>query len=142
MSGVLNPSLENPGPIIGAGSRDIAECALTMPNMRGAVIGNFRPLRVVVSTTTIVDGLADEVLRAFDSAGDLQPMKSSDVMLKPEGQRKFKWFTLHIGREIVLKANDVVIRKGVPYRVMSIYPWEDYGFLKYELTEDYNARVA
>ena len=139
MSAVLNPSLENPGPIIGAGARDIRESALTYPNMRGALIGLFRPIELTVVTTTIVDGLSKEVNRSINSAGLLQPMKARAIMLKPEGQRAFRWFTLHVGREIDLKPNDVVIRKGVPYRVMGKWPWEDAGFLKYELVEDYGA---
>ena len=134
-----NTVVENPGPILGAGRRLIRESALTMPNMRGAIVGLFRPIQLTVITTTIVDGLSKEVRRSVSSAGVLQPMKARAVMLKPEGERAFRWFTLHVGREIDLKPNDVVVRKGVPYRVMGRWGWEDYGFIKYELVEDYNA---
>ena len=138
----LGTAVENPGPILGAGLRDVAEGSLTMPNMRGAVIGLFRPLEITVITTSIVKGLSQEVRKTYASAGTLQPMKARAVMLKPEGDRTLKWFVLHAGREIQLKPNDVVVRKGVPYRVMAVWPWEDYGFMKYELTEDYNAVKA
>ena len=139
MSAVLNPSLENPGPIIGAGTRDIAESALTMPNMRGAVINWFRPFRGILVTTTIVDGLSKEVRREFDTAGFFKPMRPREVLIKPEGDRAFRWFVLYTGREIDFKPNDVVIRKGVPYRVMGPWQLEDYGVKRYELVEDYRA---
>ena len=132
-------NVENPGPIIGAGTRDISESALTVPNMRGAIINWFRPLQAERITTTIVDGLAKEIRRPFNTAGVFNPMKPREVLLKPEGDRTFRWFVLYVGREIELKPNDVVIRKGVPYRVMGPLPIEDYGIKRYELTEDYNA---
>jgi hypothetical protein len=139
MSAVLTPSLQNPGPIIGARTRDIAEGALNVPNMRGAVINWFRPFRGVVVTTTIVEGLSTEVSRPFNCAGFFKPMKARDVLIKPEGDRAFRWFVLYTGREIDFKPNDVVIRKGVPYRVMGPWQLEDYGIKRYELVEDYNA---
>ena len=104
--------------------------------MRGAVIGWFRPFKAVRITTTIVDGLSQEVERPFETSGFFTPMKARQVMLKPEGDRALRWFVLIVGREIELKPNDVIVRKGVPYRVMGPWELEDYGFRRYELTED------
>jgi hypothetical protein len=140
---LTNSTVENPGPIIGAGTRDITESALTMPNMRSAIINWFRPLQAILITTSIVDGESREVRRPFNTAGILLPMKARYIALKPEGQRAWRWFVLHVGREIELKPNDIIIRKNVPYRVMGRWGYEDYGWIRYELKEDFeHARAA
>lgn len=132
---VSNP--ENPGPIIGAGSRDIAEGSLNAPNMRSALIGWNRPISFELVTITIKDSVAQEVRRQISTTGTLQPMMARKIMLKSEGQRAWNWFTLHTVSDIQLKVDDRVIRKGVPYRVMGSWGWEDNGFFKYELVQDY-----
>lgn len=139
-AGLAPASLENPGPIIGAGTRDILEGATTLPNMRSALVGWNRPIVFELVTTTIVAGLSSETRRSISTTGTLQPMKARHIALKAEGQRAWRWWTLHTVSDIALKVNDRVISKGVPYRVMGSSNWEDQGFFKYELVEDYNAR--
>lgn len=128
---------ENPGPIIGAGCRDIGEAATPGPYMRGALVGWLRPITMVVITTTIVDGIASEVPRPVSTSGIIQPMKAQAVAVKPEGQRAWKWNTLHATRDLDLKRDDVVVVKGLNYRVMGRWDYEDFGFRLFELVQDY-----
>lgn len=129
---------ENPGPIIGAGNKNILEAATSTPSMRSALIGWNRPILIELITTKINDlGIAEKVSRPISTTGTLQPMRPREVALKPEGFRAWRWFCLHTTNEIGLKPEDRVVRKGIPYRVMSSMGYEDYGFFKYELVQDY-----
>ena len=133
---------ENPGPIIGAGTRDIVEGASTLPNMHSATIGWFRPLTVVLVTTTIIAGLANQVKRPIATSGVLQPMHSREIILKPEGDRSYRWFTLHADIGLQLNLNDIAIIRNVTYRVMGRWDWRDAGFIKYDLVEGASDRVS
>jgi hypothetical protein len=140
---ITAPPIQNPGPIIGAGTRDLAHQAGAFPDMAGTITGWFAPLEVTIVRTQIVDGEAVEFpQRTCSTAGILQPMKARALMLKPDGHRAFRWFTLHTALGIDLKPDDLATIRGVIYRVMAVWDWSRAGYMKYELTEGTAARAS
>ena len=61
-------------------------------------------------------------------------MKPRDLLVKPEGERKFKWWVLLTDLDIAV---DTVIKdqQGIQYRVMSSTDWRNAGYRQYDLTE-------
>lgn len=67
--------------------------------------------------------------------GVLQPLPDRRLLIKPEGQRTWKWWTLWARKALVL--DDVVVDKeGLSYRIMSVKDWSNSDYFEYDLTEN------
>lgn len=118
--------------------RDVTDVATNVPNVSADIRGWFRALQLIYVETTIVDMEAKRVERIFDCMGVIQPFVPSQLKLKPEGERSWKWNLLHTGPEVDLKPGEDFLIRGSRFRVMGKAPWSDYGTNIYELVEDYN----
>lgn len=127
----------SPNPVSRAGTKKVSEVISTTPNMRGAISGWFQPITISIVTTTIVEGLAEKAVRSVVTSGIVQPMKSQELKLLPEGQRSWRWSLLHCSDPLGLKTGDNVIVKGKTYRVMGSRDWSAYGYWRFELVEGY-----
>lgn len=84
----------------------------------------------------------DGVLTESDIAdksfeGILQPMRKRDLIIKPEGQRSWRWWTLFTEQK--LEPDSIVVDPdGFPYRVVSTGNWDNAGYGEYDLTEAVN----
>lgn len=126
----------NPGPVVGAGDRDLDEINPNAPNMQGTVQGWFTAMTFVRIVTTIVDGLAVPKEVRVETSGIMQP-KPQKLKLASEGDRSWRWHLLHAVPDLVLDTNDVIRYRGKNYRVMEQLPASDYGFVRFALIEDY-----
>lgn len=78
-----------------------------------------------VDETSIVD-------RIF--RGVIQPMPPQKLMIKPEGQRYWKFWELWTAQS--LSVDDIILDPdGKTYRVTSRDDWKRAGYFHYELTE-------
>lgn len=67
-------------------------------------------------------------------AGSLQPIHPRRLMIKPEGERQWRWFQLWTGQQ--LSTGDYVQDpNGVQYKVMASSDWSQAGYFEYELIE-------
>ena len=108
-----------------------------MPQMQSTIFGFEETIQFQIVVKTVVDGDVAEsskVKPVLWFEGSLQPMKSSALLIKPEGERKFKWWVLFTDLEL---AKDDVIKDedGRIYRVMGTGDWSQAGFGQYELIE-------
>lgn len=123
--------------IIPANRRTVSESAGSLPNMAGTLNGWMRPLKVGIVTKTQENFQVKESVRNFESAGVIQPFSPRQLAIKPEGERSWKWVMLHCVASLKMTTDDAPIINGVRYRVMGVFPYGDYGFLQYELVQDY-----
>lgn len=76
----------------------------------------------------------------YDSAvftGVFQPIPETRLMVKPEGQRQWKWWRLWTTKRLSL--DDIVVDKqGRNYRVMRASDWSGGGYQEFQLTEGIN----
>ena len=107
-------------------------------NMGTAMWGLRRAQHFKRVSRTPVDFEAKETFdppKQFD--GILAPLKAQRLLIKPEGERSWKWFTLFTKLELNL--GDVVEAvDGKTYQVMLKEDWSDAGFFAYEITERAN----
>lgn len=108
-----------------------------MPNLSSAVRRFENTMQFQIVEKAIVDGDVVETSKApvvlwFE--GSVIPKHPRELAIKPEGQRKFKWWDLYTDLELVV---DSVIKdqSGFTYRVMSSSDWDQSGFHIYELME-------
>jgi hypothetical protein len=68
--------------------------------------------------------------------GSLQPLKPQSLMLKPEGQRSWRWWTLWT--ESFMNVGDKIVDYyGKRYKIMSTANWSGGGYYEYELVEGF-----
>jgi hypothetical protein len=108
-----------------------------LPNMENALISWYVPMVFEVVTKETIGGRVVETTTPVNFHGVMQPLTTAKLMLRPEGQRTWKWFLMHCDTSLKLNTDDVVIYKGVQTRVMGVKDYSDYGYLEYELCQDW-----
>lgn len=108
---------------------------MSMPNMAEALWDWDVAVELKLVKKNIADFEVDEtsiVDRIF--RGILQPMPPQKLLIKPEGQRLWKFWELWTQQFLEL---DAVIKDsdGKTYRVVSKDDWKGAGYFHYELTE-------
>ena len=106
-----------------------------LPNMTDALQGFMTSAQFMLVSKTTPDFEAVEtaaVARWFE--GVFEPIPPRRLLVKPEGQRQWKWWALWTLQPLVL---DTIIQDfhGKQFRVMSDSDWARAGYHAYELTE-------
>lgn len=124
-------------PIFSAGSKPLSQQVGTLPQMDGALMDWLQPMTFKVVTKTTVNMQVVESFINVTMQAVRQPLSAQQLMMKPEGQRGWKWDRIHAlpGQELSLDSE--VIYLGIQYRVMGKWPWPEYGYIEYHLTQDY-----
>jgi len=110
----------------------------TLPDVSGAMCDWFQPITFTQIVKQVIDHKVQETETEISFKGVMQPMRPQEIAYRPEGDRAFKWHTCHTEIGTEFKVDDVILYKGVRYRVKSKANFASYGYLKYDLVEDYN----
>lgn len=110
----------------------------TVPNMSGALTDWFQPMEFVRVRKIVKNFQLVEVNERIPFRGVIQPLHARDLILKPEGQRAWTWFMLHAQTSLILSVDEIVHYDCVPTRVMARNNYALYGYVSYELVQDYD----
>ncbi len=109
----------------------------TIPNVGIAMLDWFQPMVFGVVTKATIGFQVVETVVDTKFLGVLQPLSSRALELKPEGQRAWTWLRLHSQPVLSLNVDDVVIYQGKQTRVMARKNFTLYGYIEYELVQDW-----
>ncbi len=109
----------------------------TLPDVSGAMLNWFRPMVFGLVTKTTQNFQVVETVEQVSFQGVWQPLSARRLSMKPEGQQAWSWYWLHAEPALNLNPDQIVTYNGVQYRVMSNKNYELYGYVEYELVEDY-----
>lgn len=109
----------------------------TVPDVSGALKDWFQLMTFIKVEKSTVAFQDVETATPINFWGVIQPLNTRQLMLKPEGQRAWTWLTLHAEPSLKLQVDDVVVYLGKQTRVMSNANYGLYGFLVYELVQDF-----
>lgn len=112
-----------------------------LPQVGDVVMSWARPITVGLVTKTMQDGEVVETVEEIDTRGMLQPFTASQLAIKPEGQRTWDWTALHAMPDLALTLDDIVTIFGRRFRVMTKKDYTLYGYLRYELVENYTEAI-
>lgn len=110
----------------------------SFPDLSGALFDWFQPMQFATVVKTVgLDFLVTEIKTTIDFEGVWQPFTARDLMMKPEGQRRWRWFTCHAFPSLELQPDQLITYLGIQYRVMEKLNWKLNGYVEYHLVQDY-----
>jgi len=108
-----------------------------LPQMGGA-LSNWQQLMTFTTVAkTIVNSKVVETKTDINFRGVWQPMSPQDLMMKPSGQRSWKWYTCHALPEVQLNPDEIITYNSESYRIMKKSDYKEYGYIEYHLVQDY-----
>ena len=110
----------------------------TLPNMSETLFDWFQEMAFSKITKEIVNFKVVETKVSFSTRGVKQPMSPQSLEMKPDGQRAWIWSTIHCLPNLILTVDELVTYQGTQFRVKSKMDYKEYGYVSYDLVEDYD----
>lgn len=123
--------------IFNAANRPLNQVTGTVPDVSGAMTDWFQPMVFTQVTKETKGFQLIETATSINFRGVIQPLSGRRLELKPEGQRAWTWLLLHADPSLTLEVDEVVTFNGVQTRVMSQKDYRLYGYVEYELVQDW-----
>lgn len=128
--------------IVNASNIPLSEQQGTVPNLGTGLNDWFQVMTFTRVVKTVVAFQAVEVGTPIVFRGLIQPLSGRELAMKPEGQRKWNWISVYAqsvpnSAIMTLQPDEVVIYVTTQYRVMSTKNFANYGYIQYELVDDY-----
>jgi len=109
----------------------------TLPNLSNSICNWFQLIVMEQLVKTIVNFQVVETTTPLMFQGIVQTFTPRQLMMKPEGQRAWKWKSVICWPSVILKPDDVLLYEGLQYRVMATFDWKQMGFIEYHIQSDY-----
>lgn len=123
--------------IVNAKDRPLDQQANRIPNVVAAISGLLQPVTLGRVQKQVVDGFVQEVVTTMRTRGARQAFTATQLAIRPEGERAWRWNVLHFPSDIILATDDKILYNGVPFRVMEILDYREYGYMRYNVVEDF-----
>jgi hypothetical protein len=130
INGVLKIGTYVPGFLFGTSQNNL-------PSMDSGMCDWFVPMVFTTIQKTRKNFKIIEVPTETNFKGVWQPLSARQVSQKPEGQRAWSWFLVHSCTTLILLPDEVIIYKGIKYRVKAQTDYSEYGYIEYHLILDY-----
>lgn len=122
--------------MINASDRKISELN-SLPDVSGSLELLLQPVKIGCVTKKQVSGYTQESIEYIRTKAVRQAFTAQQLILRPEGERAWRWYTIHMLPDIVLKTDDVIILHGLRMRIMEKLDYLEYGFAEYHAIEDF-----
>lgn len=108
-----------------------------LPNMSETIKSWFQTLTFKKIIKSVVNFQAVETTTTVITKGVRQPFTAQQLKVKPEGQRAWRWETLHCLADVVLNPDEIVEFNSIRYRVIEKKDYTEYGYIEYEIVQDF-----
>ena len=109
-----------------------------LPDVSTGVQMFFQKMTIFLIHKEQIDGYTDESKKkVVVTEGVRVPFSPQQLALKPEGERGWRFSKLYCVPNLRLKLDDIVESREVKYRVMASEDFSEYGYVSYDLVEDY-----
>ena len=108
-----------------------------LPNLSGPVKSYMQPITFDLVSKSLVDCELQEIKTTISTRGVRQPVDPQKLQIMEEGQRAWKFECLHLLPTTKINIDDIVIFKGVQYRVVEKYDCSEYGYVEYMIAQGF-----
>lgn len=108
-----------------------------MPNMSNTLSGWESELTLIKATQNIVEGDLVLTETEYKFMGVIQPLRTEDLVTKPEGQRSWNYYWVHTKSDLPFQTADKIVFKNVRYKITGIKDYGLDGFKELEVILDY-----
>lgn len=120
-----------------AADRLLNVSAGAIPNVIGALYSYFQPMTFVPIQKTVSGFQLVESARPIELMGVIQPFTPRQLALKPEGERAWTWWKLNCEPSVILQVDSCIQYLGQQYRVASRKDFRIYGYIEFDLVQDW-----
>lgn len=109
----------------------------TVPDVSGALKDYFQPMTFTKVQKSVAGFQNVEQPLPINFWGVIQPLSERQLVLKPEGERAWTWLMLHAEPSLTLQVDDVLVYLGKQTRVAARKDFSLYGYVEYQLVQDW-----
>ena len=110
-----------------------------MPQMSAAFAGWKGKLEIISVKESYVDGDPVESTLKETYNGVIQPLSPRKIDLKPEGQRAWTWYQVHIEtKDFIAGTNDKIKINGTEYKIMAKWNYKRNNFVELHVIEGFH----
>lgn len=110
-----------------------------LPDVSIALNGWEIPIHANFITQENIDGTITNVSKIKRLKGVVQPLRPQDLEIKPEGQRAWAWYQVHINPSYPkLRVEQIITIKGDDYKVKAVNNYIPYGYMEYHVIKDFD----
>lgn len=109
-----------------------------LPNVSDTLTGWEVDIYAVFVKQSMIDGeiINQDIIKKI--SGTLQPLKAEEVDLKPEGQRAWQWYDIHVKSVYpVLRVEQKIKVNNIDYKIMAVKDYSLYGYVEYHVVRNY-----
>lgn len=122
-------------------SLKISQMRSGMPNVLEALDGWMMDFIVDLSKQEEIDGDYVYCSKFKKMQGVMQPLKTEEINLKPEGQRAWEWYQLHVqANQVRIPVGKIVTFKNKKYKIMAMKDYSLNGYFEYHIVRDYERK--
>lgn len=108
-----------------------------MPNMSSTLNSWEIPMQLIKVTQTTSEGDVSYNEQIFSFRGVLQPLKTEELLAKPEGQRSWNYYWIHTNSPLNFQTADKIIYQNTEYKITGVKDYTLNGFRELEVILDY-----
>lgn len=108
-----------------------------LPNMSNTIIGWFLPITIGIVSREIVDFEEVETVTYIKTEGVVQQFKTENLEISKDGDRSWDWLQIHCLPNLQLENDNIILYKGIKYKVMNHNNYSDYGYMEYIVCETF-----
>lgn len=109
-----------------------------LPNVSDTLTGWEVDIYAVFVKQSMVDSeiINQDIIKKI--SGTLQPLKAEEVDLKPEGQRAWQWYDIHVKSVYpILRVEQKIKVNNIDYKIMAVKDYSLYGYVEYHVVRNY-----
>lgn len=115
----------------------LSQASSFLPDVSGAVSMILQPVRIGVVSTNIVNGYPEDITNWINTQAVKQPFNEEQLLIRPEGERSWQWYSIHSLPDLQLNTGDKIIFNDMTFKVMARINAVEYGYLEYHVIEYY-----
>lgn len=122
--------------ISSAGKTNLNQQTGSLPDVSQSLKNWFQPMTLVLLKKEFISYRIESTETRIETKGVIQPI-GEDLKIMETGERSFPLYKLHIEPDVLMNVGDRVIYLDIKYKVLSRRDYRQYGFLEYDLVEDF-----